>query len=945
MNNGIMVGQNFGNINHESGCHTDEQRFDKCTKALWVTDPDIDRDYVVNTKGSPVSGTCDWIWQDRTFSDWLNGSSPRTLWIAGGPGKGKTMISVHVTGLLEERCNVHNQVFAYFFCDHRDTNRNSACAILRTLIYQIIEQKRSLHSKIFPYFQEDRRAMATIQSRDALWRIVTELLHEEELGSLVYWIDGLDECDDDTARWMAQELSSLHTDSSGNVLRDVKVLVASRNIASMKFSSKIDLDTIQNPGYNESITRFIDTRVADMADQVPGCTLALQNQVKESLQSRSGNSFLWIGCVMGELSVKETPTEIESSLAEFPTGLCPLYNRLLHQVRSKPQYRSDCIKLLHWVAQAMRPMSLAELAAVLDIDGSDTISVEQRLSDRITWCKSLLIVRHVADTIQAPTVDLVHYSLKEHLFESSGGDNAADIQPFFCQADAIHHQIALTCLDYLYNNLSNEEYWFYDDGAMNARLPLVSYATVYWPNHARLIGKDLAMDLLDSRIDTFFKEGGMAYTSWWWSFRMATSPSLKQELPVKFADPEIAPYSKELETVPPMHLSAALGVLPWMVSFSTVPDMPRSDVVNLLGLRGQSPLNHATQRGHKDAIAWLCDQGATIDDKSVFTAAAEGHTSVLKYLLDRGGSPNVRACNIWTGKSEEETALWDACGQGLEDVVHVLLDAGADTDALSLPSCLYEAFGVPTPAFVAACFGGSLKLVETLLSRTKDLHLYLDYGLEYAIGYGHEDVIRFLLPRISTVGHQSEREKRFLYFALASNVSSSIVELLLDSFRSSADLVVRLHNDGSSSRMIELAFLLKSHETLQMLLKRGAMPTTKMLRIATETDDASLLELFLQRDVDMSMSLHIAAKHGSLQAAKLLVAKGVAINGTNGQKKTPLIIAAENGFAKVVEMLLENGASSKTKDKGGKNARMRAEAGGHAGVVQVIDDWALRAKK
>jgi len=544
INDGIMVGQNFGNINHESGCHTDEQRFDKCTKALWVTDPDIDRDYVVNTKGSPVSGTCDWIWQDRTFSDWLDGSSSRTLWIAGGPGKGKTMISVHVTGLLEKRCNVHNQVFAYFFCDHRDTNRNSACAILRTLIYQITEQKRSLRSKVFPYFQEDRRAKATIQSREALWRIVTELLHEQELGGLVYLIDGLDECDDDTARWMAQKLSSLHTDSSGNVLRDVKVLVASRNIASIKFSFKIDLDTIQDPGYNESITRFIDARVADMADQVPGCTLALQNQVKESLRSRSGNSFLWIGCVMGELSVKETPTEIESSLTEFPTGLCPLYNRLLHQVHPNPQYRSDCIKLLHWVAQAMRPMSLAELAAVLDIRGSETISVEQRLSDRITWCKSLLIVRHPADASQAPTVDLIHYSLKEHLFESSAEDDT-DIQPFFCQADAVHHQIACTCLDYLSSNLFDNEYWFYDDGAMNARLPLVSYATVYWPNHVRVLGKDLAMDLLDSGSDAFFKEGGMAYTSWWWSYRMAMNPAVKQQIVAYLSDPEMASEFKE----------------------------------------------------------------------------------------------------------------------------------------------------------------------------------------------------------------------------------------------------------------------------------------------------------------------------------------------------------------------------------------------------------------
>ncbi|KAI4694598.1 hypothetical protein J4E81_006196 [Alternaria sp. BMP 2799] len=545
INNGVMVGQNFGNINHESGCHTDEQRFDKCTKALWVTDPDIDRDYVENTKGSPVSGTCDWIWQDRTFSDWLDGSSSRTLWIAGGPGKGKTMISIHVTGSLEKRCNVHNQVFAYFFCDHRDTNRNSACAILRTLIYQIIEQKRSLRSKVFPYFQEDRRAKATIQSREALWRIVTELLREQELGGLVYLIDGLDECDDDTARWMAQKLSSLHTDSSGNVLRDVKVLVASRNIASMKFSSKIDLDTMQDPGYNESITRFIDARVADMANLVPGCTPALQSQVKEILQSRSGNSFLWIGCVMGELSVKQTPTEIESSLAEFSTGLRPLYNRLLRQVHPNPQYRSECIKLLHWVAQAMRPMSLAELAAVLDIRGSDTISMEQRLIDRITWCS--------------------------------------------------------------------------------------------------------------------------------------------------------------------------------------------------------------------------------------------------------------------------ETALWNTCGQGLEEIVQLLLDAGADPDALSPALDSIEFFEIPTPAFVAACFGGSKHLVEILFSQAKALHLYLDYGLLAAISRGHEDVIQLLLPRIKTVGHESERERKFLSLAMLYRVSSSILELLLDSFGSSADLMVFLGSQG---------FWFENHEILFMLLRR-----------------------------------------------------------------------------------------------------------------------------
>ncbi|KAI4639909.1 hypothetical protein J4E93_008708 [Alternaria ventricosa] len=716
INNGIMVGQNFGNINHESGCHTDEQRFAKCTKALWVTDPDVDRDYVVNTKGSPVTGTCDWLWRDETFSEWLNGSSSKTLWIAGGPGKGKTMISVHITALLEKRCNVRNQVFAYFFCDHRDTNRNSACAILRTLIHQIIDQKRGLHSKVYPYVREDRRAEATMQSRDALWRIVTELLHEQELEGLVYLIDGLDECDDGTARWLAQKLSNLHTDSPNKCMRNVRILVASRNITSMNFSSKIDLDTIQDPGYNESIARFIDARVAEMATQVPGCTRALQDQVKRILQSRSGNSFLWIGCVMDELTIKETPTEIESSIAEFPTGLRPLYNRLLHQ---------------------------------------------------------------------------------EHLFESSAEDDA-EIRLFFGQADEVHHQIAHTCLDYLYNNLSDKEYWFCDDEDTNTRLPLLSYATIYWPTHARLIkaeSEGLAMDLLDSRADTFFKQGGMAFTSWWWSSQMVRSPSMKRELPAQFGDPEKGPSLKERETIHPTHLSAALGVLPWMVYFSTFPDVPRSIVVNLfVNPAGQSLLNYAAHGGHENVVIWLCDRGATVDDRSVFAAAIEGHAGVLKALLDRGGRPKVRAYNPSTKKYENETALWDACGQGLEDVAHVLLDAGADPDELN-----------PAPP--------------------------------------------------------------------------------------------------------------------------------------------NLIEMLLKREVDMTMSLHIAAKHGSLRAAKLLIANGVEINGTDEQGKTPLIVAAESGFAEVLELLLKNGASAEIADRDGNDARMSAEAKGHAHVVRVIDECAVKMEK
>ena len=68
---------------------------------------------------------------------------------------------------------------------------------------------------------------------------------------------------------------------------------------------------------------------------------------------------------MGQLcdertSLKDTPTEIENAFSKSPTGLRPFYNRLLGQIHVRN--RPDCILLLQWVAHAMKPLSLPELA-------------------------------------------------------------------------------------------------------------------------------------------------------------------------------------------------------------------------------------------------------------------------------------------------------------------------------------------------------------------------------------------------------------------------------------------------------------------------------------------------------------------------------------------------------------------------------------------------------
>ena len=74
----------------------------RCRNALSLTDPVVDRERIKTTKGQRVTGTCEWIREDNTYRCWLNGDV-NLLWICGGPGKGKTMLSIFLTEELEQR--------------------------------------------------------------------------------------------------------------------------------------------------------------------------------------------------------------------------------------------------------------------------------------------------------------------------------------------------------------------------------------------------------------------------------------------------------------------------------------------------------------------------------------------------------------------------------------------------------------------------------------------------------------------------------------------------------------------------------------------------------------------------------------------------------------------------------------------------------------------------
>jgi hypothetical protein len=142
-----------------------------------LTDPLVDRASLITTKGQRGEGTCQWITTNKKYDLWL-ASRSQLLWLSGGPGKGKTMLSIFLIEELDKIAQSQGALLAYFFCDNRDNRRNTAVAILRGLIYQLIQRRPKLLKHIVPIFKVQKETLFNNSSFKSLWRIFESMVQD-----------------------------------------------------------------------------------------------------------------------------------------------------------------------------------------------------------------------------------------------------------------------------------------------------------------------------------------------------------------------------------------------------------------------------------------------------------------------------------------------------------------------------------------------------------------------------------------------------------------------------------------------------------------------------------------------------------------------------------------------------------------------------------------------
>lgn len=634
--------------------------------ALLSTRPEVDRSSLVALKGRRVNGTCEWLMRHPSYQGWLVGTNPPLLWISGGPGKGKTMLAIYITEVLQPEIDSTQGVLLYYFCNNRDRRRNTAITIMRGIIHQWLNFRPYLALHIKKYFDGSETTKYNISSFVSLWRLFLILLHQSGSCEVVCVLDGLDECEKESLKQLLDALENYFLKSEETPRPNLKLILLSRPQPAILESKlgryrriKLDFSDIE---VGKDVEKYIFAKVAELASEQ---TLSedMLLQVRQALMAGAEGTFLWVGFVADELKGRSWH-KIQEVLRGVPKGLGGIYRRLLQQVEDK----EELVPILQWIVLAARPLTLDELTVAVNIKASNDLKLTEVVKDRLTSCGLLV-------KIDGDIVNLVHESAKE--FFQSDQVNFEGISMFYMNHNT-HRTLMRTCLTLIEESYKSPG----SIGDASLHNTLLAYASLYWPEHFRH-----ASDLIDAPSEfsrQFFRAESPVREDWWrfyWDQEQygGASPSFTL-----------------------LHLAAYFGNLAWAKMLLNQ-HASNSIFFHRLTSRkdnyGRTPLFWAATRGHRDVVELLLDHGARVNskDRSKLTAlhiAVTGeHQDVVSLLLDRSAPIEDKA-------GYGDTPLIRAIQANSKEIIKLLLKRGARVD------------GLPTPPGVASLKGPERPLEE-----------------------------------------------------------------------------------------------------------------------------------------------------------------------------------------------------------------------------------------
>jgi ankyrin repeat protein len=443
---------------------------------------------------------------------------------------------------------------------------------------------------------------------------------------------------------------------------------------------------------------------------------------------------------------------LRRSLASLPLTLEKTYDRILLAITEEDSIYA--IRILQWLTVAERPLSVNEIAEVVAIDETrervfDEEEVLQDPLDALEICSSLVTVQDITYGEKAPwtqIVTLAHYSVKEYLL--SERICASQLSRYSMNIDACHARLARACLGYLQQMLQVR--LELDEHLRISQL--LPYCSDYWMSHMNSADK---CEIGTARIAAqFLSSGSTAYRSWLEIYQVGITWLYPENITPEHKAVNPLYYAASFELVGVLRVLLDEGAHVNMQSSQYI----RADQLAVVDELERKAISLLAQGDAKDA--WTRHYGSPL------RAASElGHEQVVRLLLDAGADTNsdtpVHGSALNMAVSSEEVTI-----------VSLLLKNGADVEAIWCNG--------GTPLIMAASKGHS-EIVKLLLNQGATLSATDSYGwtpLISAAAKGRTETVKLLLENGADIESADHERCTPLIYAVH-NGHFEVVDLLI----------------------------------------------------------------------------------------------------------------------------------------------------------------------
>lgn len=242
--------------------------------------------------GTIYPGTVGWVLKKPEVAAWLQTSpSASLLWLRGGPGTGKSVITARLVAFLETS---GKSLVLRHFCSYSQASSTLYDQIIKALLMQCIQNDTELATHI--YEEHVGSKQCTLPLLEKLLETAIEALSggSWDQKTVHILLDGLDECPEDKQRRLIRLLTRLATNEN-----NCKVLISSRDIissgGSLKRSVVLALSE-EKECLHAAIERFAQMRLHAIHDKLVELGISEDDiqEISSRIAAKSDGSFWFL---------------------------------------------------------------------------------------------------------------------------------------------------------------------------------------------------------------------------------------------------------------------------------------------------------------------------------------------------------------------------------------------------------------------------------------------------------------------------------------------------------------------------------------------------------------------------------------------------------------------------------------------------------------------------